>query len=104
MFREIAYDGDDFKWGFQIQDSAQRHKWFKLDLDPSQMRDSPLAPNFVDGIRAQTGYDPPKLVTDFLTAIRTHAERVLRHGLPASALLSTPIEYIVCDPVTRGIG
>ena len=97
MFREIAYDGDDFKWGFQIQDSAQRHKLFKLDLDPSQIRDSPLAPNYVDGIRAQLGYDPPKLVTDFLTAIRTHAERVLRHKLPASALLSTPMEYIVCD-------
>ena len=103
MFREIAYDGNNFKWGFQIGESAERHKWFKLDLDPSQVRTSPLAPNYVDGIRAQPGYDPPKLVTDFLTAIRTHAERALRYGLPAGALLSTPIEYIVCNQATREI-
>lgn len=96
MFREIAYDGDNFKWGFQIEESAQRHQFFKLDLDPSQIRQSPLVPDYVDLIRAQPGYNPPKLVTDFLTAVRTHVERVLRYKIPESALLSTPVEYIVC--------
>lgn len=97
FIREIAYDGNNSKWGFQIEDSApQRHRWFKLDLDPSQVRESPLA-NCLDSIRAQPGYDPPKLVTDFLTSIRRHAERSLRYKLPESALLSTPIEYIVCN-------
>ena len=94
--REIAYDGNNSKWGFQIEDCAQRHRWFKLDLDPSQVRESPLA-NCLDSIRAQPGYDPSKLVTDFLTSIRSHAERSLRYKLPQSAVLSTPIEYIVCD-------
>lgn len=98
---EIIYDGNDYKWGFQIEESAQRHQWFKLDLDPSQVRDSPLASTYVDPLRAPPGYDPPKLVTDFLTGIREHAERVLRYKLPESALLSTPIEYIVCSQVTR---
>lgn len=95
---EIFYDGDNYKWGFQIEESAQRHQWFKLDLDPSQLRDSPLASNYVDPIRAPPGYDPSKLVTDFLTGVRGHVERVLRYQIPEGALRSTPIEYIITVP------
>lgn len=39
-----------------------------------------------------------KLVTDYLTALRKHAEQVLRYYLPRSALQSTPIEYIITVP------
>ncbi len=96
MFREIAYDGYNYKWGFQIEEAEQRNRWFKLDLDPSQVLESPLASTYVDRIRDQQGQDPAKLVTDFLAAIRRHAEQVLRYNIPEGALLSTPIEYIVC--------
>ena len=43
------------------------------------------------------GYDslPEKLVRDYLTSLRQHAEQVLRYKLPESALQSTPIEFIV---------
>ena len=101
MCREIAYDGENYKWGFQIEESTQRHQLFKLDLDPSQVLESPLASKYVDPVRAPPGYDPPKLVTDFLTGMRQHAERTLRYKLPQSALLSTPIEYIVCSQRTQ---
>ena len=36
-----------------------------------------------------------KLVTDYLTALRKHAEQILRYKLPSSALESLPIEYVV---------
>lgn len=97
MFREIVYDGNNFKWGFQIGDSEQRHQWFKLDLDPLQVRDSPFAAKYIDPLRAPPGYDPPKLCTDFLTGLREHVEHVLRAKLLGSALHNTPIEYIVCS-------
>lgn len=49
---------------------------------------------------APPGYDIPaeKLVTDYLTALRKHAERVLRYKLPHSALLSTPLEFVITVP------
>lgn len=39
-----------------------------------------------------------RLVTDYLTALRKHAEQVLRYYLPKSALHSTPIEFIITVP------
>lgn len=46
---------------------------------------------------APPGYDvsPEKLVTDYLTALRKHAEQILRYKLPDSAIQSLPIEFIV---------
>ena len=40
-------------------------------------------------------YNAEELTTDFMTGICEHAVRALRYYLPESALLSTPIEYIV---------
>lgn len=39
-----------------------------------------------------------RLVTDYLTALRKHAEQVLRYYLPKSALHSTPISFIITVP------
>lgn len=44
------------------------------------------------------GHGPEELVKDYLTALRCHAERVLRHKLPQSALTSTPIEFVITVP------
>lgn len=41
--------------------------------------------------------DAVKISTDYMTALRKHAEQILRYKLPQSALISTPIEYIVCS-------
>ena len=38
--REIQYDGQDYKWGFQIGEFGQRYQWFKLGLDPSRRYDT----------------------------------------------------------------
>lgn len=99
--REIKYDGQNFKWGFQIGDSELRQQWFKLDLDPSQLQGtSDLARRFPDITAAPPQYDLPieKVVTDYLTALRKHAEQVLRYKLPAGALISTPLEFVITVP------
>ena len=95
--REIRYDGRNYKWGCQINDSDPRHQWFKLDLDPSQKRNTELATMYPDPVAAPPSYEhsAEDLTADFLTALREHAEHVLRQKLPQSALKSTPIEYIV---------
>ncbi|KAG8530983.1 uncharacterized protein KY384_004340 [Bacidia gigantensis] len=98
--REIAYHGSGFTWGFQIHDAVQRHQWFKLDLDPSQLEKIGLSQKYPDPLAAPPGYNysPGKLTTDYMTALRKHAEHMLKHKLPASALSSTPIEWIVTVP------
>ena len=37
-------------------------------------------------------------MTDYLTALRKHAEQVLRYKVPESALRGTPIQYIITVP------
>jgi len=47
------------------------------------------------------GYNAPtaeKLVTDYLTALRKHAEQTLRCKVPQTALQSTPIEFVITVP------
>ena len=95
---ELQYDGQNYKWGYQIGEDEQRHQWFKLDLDPTQIRaTSELARRYPDPMAAPPGYDmtPERLVTDYLTALRKHAEQILRYKLPGSAIQSLPIEFIV---------
>ena len=101
METEIQYVGQDFKWGYEIGESGLRHQWFKLDLDPSQHREGQsLAITYPDPLASPPGYDvtPTKLVTDYLTAIRNHAELVLRHKLPRAIIDATPIEYLITVP------
>ena len=99
--REIKYDGQNYKWGFQIGDSELRQQWFKLELDPSQLRGtSDLARRFPDYTAEPPQYNmsTEKIVIDYLTALRKHAEQVLRHKLPAGALMSTPLEFVMTVP------
>ena len=79
----------------------KRHQWFKLGLDPSQQRGtSNLAQLFPDPVAAPPGYavSAVKMVTDYLTALRRHAEQVLRYKLPSSAVQSTPLEFVITVP------
>ncbi|KAG8532935.1 uncharacterized protein KY384_002813 [Bacidia gigantensis] len=98
---ELRYDGNSCKWGFQVDDFGPRHQWFKLDLDPSQSRGvSDLAQQYPDQHALPPDYDASaeKLCTDYLSALRTHTEKLLQHKLPASIIKSTPLEYIITVP------
>ena len=95
--RELQYDADNYKWGFQIPDGEQRFQWFKLGLDPSHDRGTELQRRYPDPLAAPQGYNttPEKMTSDYLTGLRAHVESVLQTKLPQGALLSTAIEYIV---------
>jgi len=73
-----------------------------LGLDPEHCRgaSSALARDYPDLNAAPPDYnhDAEKMVTDYLTALRIHAEKILRWKLPQSALTSTPIEFIITTP------
>lgn len=94
--REIKYDDEGYKWGYEIAEDDQRHQWFKLDLDPKQSRENTLS-NYLDSRAAPPGYNltPEQLATDFMTALREHAEHILKSKLPAAAIDDTPKEFIV---------
>ena len=98
---ELRYENEQVKWGFQVDDYGLRHQWFKLDLDPSQSRGvSDLSRQFPDQHALPPGYSASseKLCTDYLGALRTHTEEVLKFKLPSSIIKSTPIEYIITVP------
>ena len=98
---EIQYDGSNFKWGFQIDEDGERHRWFKLGLDPSQTRrDWKPESKYADPMDFLPKDDiaTEKLVTGYLTALRKHAEQVLRYKLPKSALETTPLEFVITVP------
>lgn len=98
---ELRYENDSCKWGFQVDDFGPRHQWFKLDLDPTQSRGiSDLARQYPDAHALPPDYNvsAEKLCSDYLSALRTHTEKVLQHKLPASIIKSTPIEYIITVP------
>ena len=101
----MKYSGQEFKWGFQIKNLDQRQQWFKLDLDPSQLRTTTLASKYLDPRKAPPTYnkDAVKTSTDYLSALRKHAEQILRYQLPKSAMISTPIEYIVRLLILPGV-
>ena len=97
---EIQYDGDTFNWGFQIGEFEQRHKWFKLGLDPSSDRTKLgklMIATDAENL-ALCNDSPTKMVTDYLTALRKHIEVVLQHKLTSDFLKSTPIRYILTVP------
>lgn len=79
----------------------ERHRWFKLGLDTS-LNHAPtgLSRNLLDVLAAPPAYggSVEKLVTDYLTALRKHAEQVLRYKIPESALHTTPIEFVLTIP------
>ena len=98
---ELRYEGEECKWGFQVDDYGLRHQWFKLDLDPSQSRGiSDLSRQYPDQHALPPGYNASaeKLCTDYLTSLRKHTEQVLQHKLPSSIIKSTPLEYIITVP------
>ena len=61
---------------------------------------SNLARDHPDPTAAPPGYNlaTETLVTDYFTALRQHAEQILHHKIPQSALQSTKIEYVITVP------
>lgn len=103
MCSEIQYLGQELLWVFQIPEFSQRQQWFKLGLDYSihgSEGTSSVARDFPDNNAApsQSDHSCEKMVEDYLTALRKHAEQVLKNKLPKGALASTPIDYILTVP------
>ncbi|KAL8987937.1 MAG: hypothetical protein Q9169_008631, partial [Polycauliona sp. 2 TL-2023] len=100
---EIQYNSDgSFKWGFQIPADGERHKWFKLALDPESTANIDIgqAKYYIDHQAAPPRYnqEPEEIVKDYLTALRRHLEAVLQKTLPQSVVSSTPVDYILTVP------
>ena len=92
----MASNGDS-----RLTNLALDTKWFKLGLDPSQHQGiSNLVRDHHDSTAASPGYNltTENLVTDYLTALRKHTERILHYKIPQIALQSTRIEYIITVP------
>ncbi|MCJ1476627.1 hypothetical protein MMC13_005295 [Lambiella insularis] len=98
---EIQYTESDIVWGYKIPDSAPRHSWFKLELDPMQGRNLfSLTKQLPSSKASPSCYDitPEKMVTDFLTKLRQHVEQVLRFKVSEETLAVIPLQFCVTVP------
>ena len=98
---ELMYEDGFTKWGFQLQESDRRYQLFKLHLDEGHRYKSTKFPgNLHDARGLLPGHDKTveKLMSDYLQALRKHAEQILRHRVPQSALNSISTEYILTVP------
>ncbi|MCJ1404053.1 hypothetical protein MMC11_007277 [Xylographa trunciseda] len=98
---ELQYVGSKIGWGYKISDSAPRHKWFKLSLDPTQERNLfSLEPELPDAYPSASSHHVTveKMVIDYLTALRQHVEQVLQYKVPKDTLARTPLQYCLTVP------
>lgn len=98
---ELQYTENDCNWGFQISHDVQRHRWFKLGLDPQRPRPiSGLASTLPDEKAAPLGENQSaeSLVKDYLTKLRVHFMSVLATKIPTSVIATTPMHYIITVP------
>lgn len=91
------------KWGYQIEDTEERHEWFKLDLDPHHgqgLGQSDLARRYPSTTALPTGQgkSTEELVTDYLTALQKHVSQVLQQMLTNAVLQRNPVSYIITVP------
>lgn len=103
LHRILKYDNNlnSYRWGFQIRDNEERLEWFKLDLDPSQDRgETGLSRTFPrpPALHRPNNVSSQRLVTDYLKALKNHAEYMLKERLPDVILRATPREYILTIP------
>ncbi|MCJ1416839.1 hypothetical protein MMC32_003178 [Xylographa parallela] len=98
---ELQYAAGSINWGYKIPDSANRHKWFKFSLDPTQERNLfSLERELPDShaLATDSNVTAEKLVIDYLTALRQHVEQVLQYKTPKDTLARTPLQYCLTVP------
>lgn len=101
----MKYAAGGYRWGYQIKNQEKRYEWFKLGLDPSMQRDdSSLARKYPGNkqlpiqLLSRGEITPQKLTTDYLKALRDHAERMLLRNVLETVLQRTPREYVITVP------
>ncbi|KIV84785.1 hypothetical protein PV11_00543 [Exophiala sideris] len=100
---ELTFDGEECRWGFEIDDDEPRHQWFKLGLDPKQEDEvSHLAIAYPDRKALPPAYDmtrsPGALATTYLTCLRNHIMSILQLKLGDGVINTTPIRFTITVP------
>jgi len=87
------------QWGYQIRGSAPRHEWFKLGIDPEAAKTG-LAEEYpsATALPQMEAAENEKLVVDYLTSLRKHAEKVIESSYGTRLFQKTSREYIITVP------
>jgi len=89
-----------FKWGFEVPDYEKRHEWFKLGLCSEFEANPSLANDYPSPTALPRVFGPEceRLVVDYLTSLRKHAESYFRIQFDPMIFHTTPREYIITVP------
>ncbi|KAH8894353.1 actin-like ATPase domain-containing protein [Thozetella sp. PMI_491] len=100
----LKYEDGETKWGFDVDGFERRHEWFKLEQDPSYTKDELLRKYPSTTIVPKNAEEVEKLITDYLTLIRQHAENKIRASFELERITSEFLlrdfvwEYIITVP------
>lgn len=100
FFSTLLYDNDAAHiWGYEIKNGVPRHEWFKLGLFPGS-EDSNLAKSYpsLSALQNVHGEDAERLVIDYLTSLRKHAETTMEATYGQALYSQIPREYIITVP------
>lgn len=98
---ELSFDEGGVKWGFQIPENQSRYQCFKLELEPKIAKDSShLGMAYPDPKALSTNdrNNGESLCSAYLTCMRKHILEMLKRGLSAAVINTTPIEFILTVP------
>ncbi|TGO69498.1 hypothetical protein BOTNAR_0010g00350 [Botryotinia narcissicola] len=89
----------EYLWGYQIRGNDPRYVWFKLGLHPSGegrglAKDYPSTTSLI----AHSTEDKERLVIDYLTNLRKHAETIMANTYGPSVFSKISREYIITVP------
>lgn len=88
--------------GSEISHHFQKHEWFKLGLEPSTYNKCRLATKYPSFVTAQSDVrDSEKLVIDYLSELRKHAETELDAALVRAKIIDKrrkSIKYSITIP------
>ncbi|KAG9237961.1 hypothetical protein BJ875DRAFT_480771 [Amylocarpus encephaloides] len=86
-------------WGYEIKGAEPRYEWFKLGLQPSGEREG-LAKEYpsITALTAHSDEDKVRLVIDYLTDLRKHAEKIMSSTYGEFLFPRMTREYIITVP------
>ncbi|EKG14291.1 Heat shock protein Hsp70 [Macrophomina phaseolina MS6] len=99
----IRYEENgDILWGSDIPHHLPKHEWFKLGLEPLTYNESKLTTKYPSFVAAQGDVlESEKLIVDYLSALRRHAEKELDAALLRAKVINKrqrSIKYIITIP------
>ncbi|KAI9774152.1 MAG: hypothetical protein M1840_005245 [Geoglossum simile] len=91
-------DGDEFRWGFEVQDDPDRVCFPKLFLDPEQLRTAQQLARVASTAENHSPEELARGVVRYLSSLRQHAVAHMEQTWGRERVEQTPQEFVLSVP------